>query len=64
MSDRSDHVFDKRIVERNIKKGLITRKQYEERLAALPDVEGNAEYVATEAGHAHGRSDHDDSGDE
>lgn len=31
-------LFDTRIVERNIKRGLITRKEYERFLKALPDV--------------------------
>jgi hypothetical protein len=30
-------LYDKRIVERNIKKGLITRKDQEKFLKALPD---------------------------
>ena len=46
MSTRDDEVknpklFDRRIVERNIKKGLITRKDYEKHLKALADVAGN-----------------------
>jgi len=35
--------FDVRTVERNIKKGHVTRKEYEKHLKALPDV---AEKVA------------------
>jgi hypothetical protein len=30
-------LFDRRIVERNIKRGLITRKDYEKFLKAVPD---------------------------
>ena len=30
-------LFDRRIVERNIKRGLITRKDYEKFLKAIPD---------------------------
>jgi len=30
-------LFDMRIVERNIKRGLITRKEYERFLKSLPD---------------------------
>jgi len=46
MSTRDDEVknpklFDRRIVERNIKKGLITRKDYDKHLKALADVAGN-----------------------
>ncbi len=31
-------LFDARVVERNIKRGVITRKDYEKHLKALPDV--------------------------
>jgi hypothetical protein len=46
MSSRDDEVknprlFDRRVVERNIKKGLITRKDYEKHLKSLGDVAGN-----------------------
>jgi len=34
----SPSLFDRRIVERNIKRGLITRKDYEKFLKSLPDV--------------------------
>ena len=30
-------LFDRRIVERNVKRGLITRKDYEKFLKSLPD---------------------------
>jgi hypothetical protein len=36
-------LFDLRIIERNIKRGLITRKEYERFLKSLPDA---AEKVA------------------
>jgi len=46
MSSRDEDVknprlFDRRVVERNIKKGLITRKDYEKHLKSLADVAGN-----------------------
>jgi len=46
MSTRDEDVknpklFDRRIVERNIKKGLITRKDYEKHLKSLADVAAN-----------------------
>jgi hypothetical protein len=46
MSTRDEEVknpklFDRRIVERNIKKGLITRKDYEKYLKSLSDVAAN-----------------------
>ena len=46
MSSRDDEVknprlFDRRVVERNIKKGLITRKDYDKHLKSLADVGAN-----------------------
>ena len=46
MSSRDEDVknprlFDRRVVERNIKKGLITRKDYEKHLKSLTDMAGN-----------------------
>ena len=35
---KNSRLFDRRTVERNIKKGLITRKDYEKHLKALEDV--------------------------
>ena len=34
-------LFDLRTVERNIKRGLITRKEYERHLKSLPDASEN-----------------------
>jgi len=34
-------LFDRRIVERNIKRGLTTRKDYEKFLKSLPDASAN-----------------------
>ena len=34
-------LFDLRTIERNIKRGLITRKDYERFLKSLPDVSDN-----------------------
>ena len=34
---KNDRLFDNRTVERNIRKGLITRKDYEKHLKTLPD---------------------------
>ena len=46
MSSRDEDVknprlFDRRVVERNIKKGLITRKDYDKHLKSLADVGAN-----------------------
>jgi hypothetical protein len=38
---RNPRLFDRRIVERNIKKGLLSRKDYEKHLKSLPDVASN-----------------------
>ena len=35
---KNTRLFDVRAVERNIRKGLITRKDYEKHLKSLPDV--------------------------
>ncbi len=34
-------LFDRRVVERNIKKGIVTRKDYDKHLKALADSTGN-----------------------
>ena len=36
-------VLDKRVVDRNVAKGIISRDDVAESLAKLPDVEANAE---------------------
>lgn len=38
-------LFDTRIVERNVRLGVIDEKQYEDHLKKLADDENNAEYV-------------------
>jgi hypothetical protein len=38
---KNARLFDRRVVERNIKKGLTTRKDYEKYLKSLGDVAGN-----------------------
>jgi hypothetical protein len=35
---KNDRLFDKRTVDRSIKKGLVTRKDYEKHLKSLEDV--------------------------
>ena len=37
---KNDRLYDKRTVDRSIKKGLLTRKDYEKHLKALEDVAG------------------------
>lgn len=41
-------LFDLRTVERNIKRGLITRKEYERFLKSLPDATENVAPAETE----------------
>ena len=43
-----EQLVDRRTVERNIQKGLLTRKDYEGYLGKLKDVEDNAETVDLE----------------
>ncbi|MGB5702089.1 MAG: hypothetical protein WBM48_04690 [Polyangiales bacterium] len=50
MATLGDKVVDKRIVERNITKGLVTKQQYEQHLADLPDQEGAYDRVEVEQG--------------
>lgn len=51
-------LLDRRVVERNIKKGLLTREEFEKHLEGLGDVAGQAEKIAATL---HGRDDdHDD----
>jgi hypothetical protein len=45
----TDFLVDKRIVERNIDKGLLTKKDYDQHISALADREDNAEIVDFEA---------------
>ncbi len=45
MADTRDFLLDKRTVERNIRKGLISRDDYNEHLSGLKDVEDNAEVI-------------------
>ena len=48
MSEKDKKLFDRRVVERNIDKGLITREEYEEHLESLEDAEDNAEPIEAE----------------
>jgi hypothetical protein len=43
---RTQRLYDRRTVERNIKKGLVTRKDYEKHLKALDDVADKGVYGA------------------
>ena len=41
---KTSRVYDRRTVERNIKKGLLTRKDFEKHLKALEDVADKGVY--------------------
>ena len=42
MSKKNESLYDKRIVERNIRRSAITRKDYETYISKLPDVRDKA----------------------
>lgn len=44
------NLFDRRVVERNIKKGEVSREEYEKFVSSLPDVAENAELVSARLG--------------
>ena len=46
---KTSRLFDRRTVERNIKKGLVSRKDYEKHLKALDDVADKGVYGGTDA---------------
>jgi len=46
---RTARLYDRRTVERNIKKGLITRKDYEKHLKSLDDVGDKGVYGGTDS---------------
>ena len=50
MATLGDKLTDKRIVERNIAKGLISKKEYEKHLADLADREGAYDRVEIDPG--------------
>jgi len=50
MATVGDKLLDKRIVERNIAKGLISKEEYEKHLAALADREGDYDQVEIDPG--------------
>ena len=60
MASLGDKVLDKRIIERNIAKGLVTKDRFEQYLIELPDREGAYERIEIEPE----ESSEDDSGAE
>jgi len=45
MATKDEMLVDKRIIERNIDKGMLSREDYATYLEKLPDAAANAEYV-------------------
>ncbi len=41
-------LFDKRVIKRNLKRGLITEAEYEQHVQGLTDLEENAEEIEVE----------------
>ncbi len=52
MATLGEKLVDKRIVERNMAKGLISKEQYEQYLADLADREGDCDRITVETGEA------------
>ena len=50
MATLRDKLVDKRIVERNIAKGLLSKEQYEQYLVDLADREGDYDRVEIDPG--------------
>jgi hypothetical protein len=50
MATLGDTLVDKRIVERNIAKGLISKEQYEQHLTDLADREGEYDKIEIDPG--------------
>jgi hypothetical protein len=48
MATDKERLFDLRTVERNIEKGLITRKDYQEHLEGLDDLTDKADTMSAE----------------
>ena len=48
MSKKEDFLYDERIVERHIKDGTLSKKDYEKHLKSLPDVEEKGEVLIIE----------------
>ncbi len=50
MATLGEKLVDKRILERNINKGLISKEEYEKRLSELSDLEGTYDRVEIDPG--------------
>lgn len=45
----SDQLFDKRLIERHLDQGVVTRRDYENHLANLADASENVDVIAFDA---------------
>ena len=52
MASLGEKLVDKRILERNINKGLISKEEYEKHLTELNDLEGTYDRVEIDPGEA------------
>ena len=48
MSEKPDHLFDKRTVTRNLNSGRITKREYDSYMGHLPDAEDKSELLFEE----------------
>lgn len=48
MKNREDFLYDVRIINRNIRDGVVSKKDYDKYLDGLPDVEANSEPLIIE----------------
>lgn len=56
MKKREEFLYDVRIANRNIREGLITKKDYDKHISGLPDVESNSEPIVIEDENEKGRT--------
>lgn len=45
MAKQNDRVVDKRVVERNLDKGILSKADLDKHLGGLPDAAANAEWL-------------------
>lgn len=48
MKSKDDFLYDVRIISRNIRDGVVSKKDYDKHLDSLPDVEANSEPLIIE----------------
>ena len=60
---KNDRLYDKRTIDRSIKKGLLTRKDFDKHLKGLEDVAGKGVFGGPEPGDVQDETDADDADD-